>query len=83
MRAKDEVAGLGCLGKAEPDEPVFVLLARDAFAPKLVEAWCELVLDAYDGAPPTTHTQVKIQEARELAEQMLAWQTAHQRKIPD
>lgn len=30
-----------CLQKAEDDEPIFVLLARDLSAPELVESWVE------------------------------------------
>ncbi len=31
-----------CYANAEPDEPVFVLLARDSFAPMLVRLWAQM-----------------------------------------
>ena len=31
-----------CLAKREPDESMFILLARDPVAPDVLEAWCEM-----------------------------------------
>jgi len=69
--------GEGCLGKASPDEPVFVLRAQDKFAPDLIERWADKV-DAARG------TQIdKSRKARALAHQMRAWQALHDAKTPD
>jgi hypothetical protein len=76
MKAKDElvaaVRGKGCLGKAHPDEPVFVLRGQDALAGDLVRAWADKAKE--HGAAPG-----KVREARALAAQMDKWKP---RKFP-
>lgn len=69
--------GEGCLGKALPSEPVFILRAQDRFAPDLIEAWSHKV-DVAKGAPTT-----KAKKARALAHQMRAWQEMNGSKVPD
>lgn len=62
-----------CYAKAEPDEPMFVLLGRDRHAPALVWLWS--VLRELDGEPEAvTH------EARECTAEMIAWAADHGRK---
>lgn len=41
MGTKSQPGFYSYLGKAEPDEPVFVLLGRDAQAPDLVRRWAD------------------------------------------
>jgi hypothetical protein len=65
--------GEGCLGKAKPDEPVFILRAQDKLAPLLVEEWA---LRAQGFGCP----QEKVDEARALAQAMREWPN---RKNPD
>jgi len=76
-RAKDEIemakSGKGCLGKAHPDEPVFILRAQDSLAAALVLEWA-------DRAELLGCPFEKIVEARALAAAMFAWPT---RKFPD
>lgn len=67
------VRGEGCLGKAAPDEPVFILRAQDIHAAGLVEQWAQLAEE--DGCPHN-----KVSEARALADQMRKWPN---RKYPD
>jgi hypothetical protein len=55
-----------CYESAAPDEPMFVLLARDPMAPILVELWASLREHAA-GNPS------KVAEARECAQNMRAW----------
>jgi hypothetical protein len=55
-----------CFSKAEPDEPMFVLLARDPLAPLLVLFWAEL--RAIVGEDPEM-----IAEARACADAMAEW----------
>lgn len=65
--------GKGCLGKAKPDEPVFILRAQDVLAADLVDAWAtqaNLLGCPWD----------KVREARELAKAMREWPG---RKSPD
>lgn len=70
--------GEGCLGKAHPDEPLFILRASDQFAPELIELWAENVEKARDGV-----SSPKIRQARALAHQMRAWQVLNYTKTPD
>lgn len=42
MGTKNNPGPYDCLAKAEPDEPMFVLLARDPLAPILVRLWADL-----------------------------------------
>ena len=62
-----------CLDKAEADEPLFTLLARDASAPFLVEMWADM-REMRDG--PTD----QVEEARECARKMRLWR---KRNRPD
>lgn len=39
MGTKNNPGDYDCYETAEPDEPMFVLLARDSLAPALVEMW--------------------------------------------
>lgn len=66
--------GEGCLGKAHPDEPVFILRAQDLHAPYAVRHWIEAaaVMLGYD--------HPKVQEAMQLASDMEKWP---RRKLPD
>lgn len=65
--------GEGCLGKAHPDEPIFVLRAQDALAADMVDKWAIHAAAAGCGND-------KVLEAKALAEQMRNW---HIRKNPD
>lgn len=65
--------GLGCLGKAAHDEPVFILRAQDKLAAGLVRLWAE---QAHDHGCDNR----KVAEAFECAAAMEAWPT---RKYPD
>ncbi len=75
--AKEEIemanAGKGCLGKAHPDEPVFILRAQDKLAADIVQLWA--VRARNNGCPVE-----KTKEAYDLSERMRAWPT---RKYPD
>jgi len=65
--------GEGCLGKAADDEPVFILRGQDRLSGALVYLWAEC-------AERGGTDKAKVEEARELARAMIAWQT---RKWPD
>jgi hypothetical protein len=56
-----------CYESAAPDEPMFVLLARDPLAPMLVELWASL--RSHLASNPS-----KVAEARSCAEAMRQWQ---------
>ncbi len=54
MSTKNNPGPFDCYAKAAPDEPMFVLLARDPLAPDLVREWTKLraaeVRTAIEGA---------------------------------
>ena len=63
MGTKSEPGRFDCYGKAEPDEPIFTLLARDPAAPRLIRDWVRYHQDAKtDGA--------KLLEALAVADDM-------------
>ena len=65
--------GEGCLGKAAPDEPLFILRAQDALAADLVEKWA---IWANAGGSSSD----KVNEALAICEAMRKWPI---RKHPD
>lgn len=70
MGTKNNPGACDCYANAEPDEPMFVLLARDINAPGLVEEWAHR--RAMNGEDPA-----KVQEARDCAAAMRAWRKEH------
>jgi hypothetical protein len=74
MGTKNNPGQFDCYHNAEPDEPMFVLLARDPLAPMLVELWASL--RAHLAGNPS-----KVDEARACAVAMRRWKTA--REEPD
>ena len=78
MMTKQEVInaaidGEGCLGKAHPDEPVFVLRAQDNLAADLVDKWAThvgLLVPAIDVGSAMAK---KVAEAKQIAEAMREW----------
>jgi hypothetical protein len=66
MGTKSDPGAFDCYANAAPDEPMFVLLARDRHAPILVEWWA--TLRAVDG-----EDAVKVEEARACAAAMVEW----------
>lgn len=54
-----------CLNRSADDEPVFLLCARDLFAPGAVEAWA--------GLSTGYRTAERVAQAREVGAAMLAW----------
>lgn len=68
MGTKNNPGSYDCYANAEPDEPIFVLLGRDASAWALVQLWADL--REHMGESPE-----KVAEARSCAEKMLEWAT--------
>jgi hypothetical protein len=66
-----------CYAKLPPDEPYFVLRAKDPNAPALVELWAALREVQYGDYR-------KLQEARQCADQMRRWRAAKvaQERLP-
>lgn len=70
MATKNNPGQFDCYANAEPDEPMFVLLARDKHAPALIWLWA--VLRELDGEKPE-----KVAEARVCAVAMIEWLAQH------
>ncbi len=75
MGTKNNPGQFDCYHNAAPDEPMFVLLARDPLAPILVEAWAAL----RDLMRPE-HGQ-KVAEALACAQDMRDWKRRRDRDI--
>lgn len=67
MGTKNDPGTYDCYDKAEPDEPMFVLLGRDPLAPELVELW------AYRRSSVRGSDDPKVAEALECAKAMREW----------
>lgn len=63
MGTKNAPGPVDCYANAEPDEPMFVLLARDPDAPQLLRAWATLREDR--GEDPD-----RVAEVRDIATEM-------------
>lgn len=70
MGTKKNPGKWDCYAKAEEDEPVFVLLGRDATAPLVVRRWADERELMGDDAE-------KIAEARRCADAMEIWRRDH------
>ncbi len=66
MGTKNNPGDYDCYDNAEPDEPMFVLLARDRMAPDLIELWA-------NGRMMEGEDPAKVAEARSCAEAMREW----------
>lgn len=66
MGTKNNPGQHDCYDKADPDEPMFVLLARDPLAPILVELWASM-REHLAGNP------AKVKEARGCAAAMRSY----------
>lgn len=67
----------GCLAKALPDEPFFVLLARDETAPETIRKWADLRAQlGIEGDRRQDAEQ--LAEALQTAEIMASWRAANE-----
>lgn len=72
MGTKNHPGAFDCYANAHPDEPMFILLARDRHAPLLVGLWARL--RELSGEDPA-----KVAEARQCWAAMIEWQNANGR----
>lgn len=70
MGTKLQPGTFDCYANAEPDEPMFILLARDAAAPGIVRRWA-----AHRATDPATPPE-QVEEALACAAAMEAWRAA-------
>lgn len=68
MGTKNNPGEFDCYAKAEPDEPMFILLGRDPLAADLVREWARRRVE-------TRGPSEKVDQAIECAEQMDRWRT--------
>ena len=66
MATKNNPGKFDCYENAKPDEPMFVLLARDKDAPALVDRWA-------DKREAEGEDAEKVAEARLCADYMREW----------
>ena len=76
MGTKNNPGKWDCYSKAEPDEPMFTLLARDPLAALLVEVWASLREIQGCSEHPRRNHDAKIIEARECAKAMREWRSS-------
>jgi hypothetical protein len=73
MGSKNEPGQFDCYANALPDEPMFILLARDPWAPDLVEEWAvKRMRDIVLGARPKSDLPM-VDEAQRCAANMRKW----------
>lgn len=82
MGTKLNPGNFDCYAAALPDEPLFVLLGRDALAPQRVLDWADqMELQILRGAVGDKRNVVKellkLAEARRVSEQMISWRRSN------
>lgn len=92
MSTKETIGPFDALEKAEPGEPMFPLLARDACAPATITEWCRLRRNlAYRNYGESTNPKDELRLAAELQQcahaeekalQMQAWRENHAEEAP-
>jgi hypothetical protein len=78
MSTKNNPGKYDCYAAALSDEPMFVLLARDLQAPKLIEAWArDRRSRVLAGECPQSDMGV-VKDAEDVARDMIEWRRAHE-----
>lgn len=73
MGTKNNLGEFDCYNKALPDEPMFILLARDPEAPHLLNTWAYIREIAIIGGHRPLGDEAMVKEARECAANMIRW----------
>lgn len=73
MGTKNNPGKFDCYANALPDEPMFVLLARDPSAPFLVTNWASRRLAEIKAGTRPESDRAMVDEADECARKMLEW----------
>ena len=77
MGTKNNPGQFDCYENALPDEPMFILLGRDPFAPDLIEEWAvRRMRDITLGVRPLSDLPM-VDEAQKCAAHMRAWRQAN------
>lgn len=80
MGTKNNPAKYDCYANAKPDEPMFVLLARDPSAPGLVRSWARTRQVAIMRREKPESDMEMVREAYALANEMEKWRAANWKK---
>jgi hypothetical protein len=78
MGTKEKPGKFDCYEKALPDEPMFVLLARDPDMPRLIREWAYRRTKAIDDGERPETDRVLVDEAYHCAYDAIEW-----RKVND
>lgn len=73
MGTKNNPGKFDCYENALSDEPMFILLARDPNAPRLVERWAALREDSINHGTRPESDRAMVEEARNCALNMRTW----------
>jgi hypothetical protein len=73
MGSKNTPGKFDCYANALPDEPMFILLARDFNAPYLVEDWAARREEAIARKMRPESDRAMVKEARDCAMNMRTW----------
>lgn len=91
MATKNNPGEFDCHAAADPDEPLFTLLARDRFAPHMVRMWAaaragdifgavsvfNAVANEMLGETPNDMGDAQISEAEKCADDMTDWRAVN------
>jgi hypothetical protein len=77
MGTKNNPGEFDCYSNAMPEEPMFILLARDPNAPHLVEQWADDRQRDIDNGSRPASDQPMVDEANHCAQTMRAWRKAN------
>ena len=73
MATKLNPGNYDCYANLEPDEPYFLLMARDRHAPNIVRRWAKRRERAIQEGTYPESDREKVKEARAVASQMETW----------
>jgi hypothetical protein len=77
MGTKNNPGAFDCYSKALPDEPMFVLLARDPKAPQIIRKWVKRRTQLIAAGDAPASDIEMLTEAKKCAKDMEAWRKAH------
>lgn len=77
MGTKNNPGSFDCYDAAHPDEPMFVLLARDESAADFVRKWADEREKAIRHGFKPESDMAKVAEARQCAKAMDIWKANH------
>lgn len=80
MGSKNDPGKFDCYANALPNEPMFILLARDPSAPDLLERWAANRSHAIVEGERPESDYAMVTEARECAMKMRDWRKANDGK---